>query len=138
MRRGERAPGVFSTEEGVTYAVDWFAGGDAVGVYLLSHMHTDHTAGLFDGDSGKAKREWSRRAGSKIVCSAQTKALLVASGVSACRIEALPLNQPCAVSVEGGRSGPCVTLIDANHCPGSVMFLIQWGNIHNLHTGDCR
>ena len=132
-----RRPGVFHTADGDTYAVDWFGGGDAVGVYFLTHMHTDHTSGLFD-ESGKVKNEWSRRVGPKLVCSAQTEAMLVACGISAGRIETRPLNQPSSVSVEGGAGGPCVTLIDANHCPGSVMFLVQWGNIHNLHTGDFR
>lgn len=31
-----------------------------------------------------------------------------------------------------------ITLIDANHCPGSVMFLIQGSNGAVLHTGDVR
>lgn len=31
-----------------------------------------------------------------------------------------------------------VTLFDANHCPGSVMFLIEGGGKSVLYTGDIR
>lgn len=158
-----RQPGLFWTESGDAYAVDWFAGGaQQASFYCLTHIHSDHTAGLFDEGTSRAKREWTRRGGPRIVCSTQTKALLVARGVNAGRIEELPLHQPCAVPVNCGQSGPsaCLTLLDANHCigpiclpcpdelvallvtahpcTGSVMFLVQWCNIHSLHTGDLR
>jgi hypothetical protein len=129
------------TDEGGSYCVDWFGGGtDGVGLVLLTHMHADHVSGLFDA-AGAPARAWARRAGPRIVCSEQTKVLLVARGVPSCRVEALPLLEPCAVLVAGAagsRSGPTVTLIDANHCPGSVMFHVQWDDINNLHTGDFR
>ena len=117
--------------------MDWFAGGDGVALYLLTHMHTDHLSGLFEA-RGRVHSTWARRTGPRIVCSAQTKALLVARGVPGCRICELPLNQSCAVNVGGGSSGPTVTLFDANHCPGSVMFHVQWNDVNNLHTGDFR
>ena len=124
------------TDEGNRYSVDFFGGTDRVGLYLLTHAHADHVAGLFDS-TGRVVGAWARRVGPRIVCSAQTKALLVARGVPSCRVEALPLLQPCAVRM-GGASGPTVTLIDANHCPGSVMFHVQWDDLDNLHTGDFR
>lgn len=124
------------TDEGNCYSVDFFRGTDRVGLYLLTHAHADHVAGLFDS-KGCVVGTWARRVGPRIVCSAQTKALLVARGVPSCRVEALPLLEPCAVRV-GGAVGPTVTLIDANHCPGSVMFHVQWDDLDNLHTGDFR
>jgi DNA cross-link repair 1B protein len=128
---------VYATDAGGGYCVDWFAGGEGVSLYLLTHMHTDHLSGLFEA-RGRVHSKWARRTGPKIVCSAQTKALLVARGVPGCRVCELPLNQPCAVNVGGGSSGPTVTLFDANHCPGSVMFHVQWNDVNNLHTGDFR
>jgi hypothetical protein len=124
------------TDEGNCYSVDFFRGTDCVGLYLLTHAHADHVAGLFDS-KGCVVGTWARRVSPRIVCSAQTKALLVARGVPSCRVEALPMLEPCAVRV-GGAGGPTVTLIDANHCPGSVMFHVQWDDLDNLHTGDFR
>ena len=119
MKRARQQPGLFWTESGAAYAVDWFAGGTDAAFFCLTHIHCDHTAGLFDeGKNSRARREWTRRGGPRIVCSSQTKTLLVARGVNPGRIEALPLHQPCAVPVDGGQSGPCVTLFDANHCIG--------------------
>lgn len=128
---------VHATDAGNTYCVDWFSGGSGVGVYFLTHMHTDHLAGLFEPRTGCVKEEWGRRGGPKIVCSDQTQRLLLARGVPASRVYALPLQQACSVAA-GSAGGPTVTLIDACHCPGSVMFHIQWDNLNHLHTGDFR
>jgi len=48
----------------------------------------------------------------------------------------LPLNTPNLVEV--GDAMMSVTLLDANHCPGAVMFLFQRDGISVLYTGDIR
>ncbi|KAH0522849.1 hypothetical protein TsFJ059_006636 [Trichoderma semiorbis] len=52
-------------------------------------------------------------------------------------IKPLPLESPTTIEL---RPGNCiqVTLFDANHCPGSVMFLIEGHGKAILYTGDVR
>ncbi|KAL5501731.1 hypothetical protein ACEPAH_8991 [Sanghuangporus vaninii] len=52
-------------------------------------------------------------------------------------IRAMPLHVPTKVEISNNE-WVTVTLIDANHCPGSVMFLIQGSKGDILHTGDFR
>ena len=49
----------------------------------------------------------------------------------------LPLGTPSTVELTPNRRIR-VTLFDANHCPGSVMFLIEGDNKSILYTGDIR
>ncbi|KJA22760.1 hypothetical protein HYPSUDRAFT_87152 [Hypholoma sublateritium FD-334 SS-4] len=49
----------------------------------------------------------------------------------------LPLNAPTEVVLDGNES-VTLTLLDANHCPGAVMFLIEGSRGAVLHTGDFR
>ncbi|KAH7340610.1 hypothetical protein B0J17DRAFT_326791 [Rhizoctonia solani] len=49
----------------------------------------------------------------------------------------LPLNTPTKLDISPNETA-MVTLLDANHCPGSVMFLIQGKRGAILHTGDVR
>ncbi|KAF8739523.1 hypothetical protein AX14_009297 [Amanita brunnescens Koide BX004] len=49
----------------------------------------------------------------------------------------LPLNTPTAIELQNGQE-ITLTLIDANHCPGAVMYLIEGDNGAILHTGDFR
>ncbi|KAF9483033.1 hypothetical protein BDN70DRAFT_852304 [Pholiota conissans] len=49
----------------------------------------------------------------------------------------LPLHTPTRISLEGEES-VTITLLDANHCPGAVMFLIEGSRGAVLHTGDFR
>lgn len=118
--------------------VDFFRGGAATApgrpaprACLLSHAHSDHLAGL------------ATHRGPFVYCSAATRALVLrltrrpgrlafARGDTeaparppyrhlAALLKALPLDTPVAVETGPGRAVQ-VTLLDANHCVGAVMF----------------
>ena len=98
-----------------------------ISLFFLSHMHTDHLHGLHDG--------WC--AGT-LFCSPLSRCMLLERfRISNSRVVALDMDMLHHVG-EGTCMPFTVRLIDANHCPGAVMFLIQgpFGNL--LHTGDFR
>ncbi|SEI33255.1 YALIA101S03e13960g1_1 [Yarrowia lipolytica] len=118
-------------------------------VWLLSHVHTDHTAGL-------------ENVGGLVYCSKVTKNMLVEKDPRSKRHKAyndmaaipngtlkskytpiqdrlrgLDLDTPFEINV--GAYTVSVTLLDAsNHCPGAVMFLLQGKGKCVLYTGDIR
>lgn len=98
-------------------------------IFFLSHMHADHTAGLTSS--------WNSY---PIYCSVITKTLLTAKlHVKSELVVGLPLYEPVTINLdEVGKETMTVTLVDANHCPGSVMFIFEgyFGRI--LYTGDFR
>ncbi|KAL6119747.1 dclre1b [Pungitius sinensis] len=98
-------------------------------LFFLSHMHSDHTVGLTS--------TWSNR---PIYCSPTTAALLrLKLQVKEMWIHPLELGDPCLLPLDDiGKERLTVTLIEANHCPGAVMFLFEgyFGSI--LYTGDFR
>ncbi|XP_029011581.1 5' exonuclease Apollo isoform X2 [Betta splendens] len=98
-------------------------------LFFLSHMHSDHTMGLTS--------TWSNR---PIYCSPVTATLLgLKLQVKEQWIHPLELSEPHLLPLDDiGKERLTVTLIDANHCPGSVMFLFEgyFGSI--LYTGDFR
>jgi Cft2 family RNA processing exonuclease len=49
----------------------------------------------------------------------------------------IPLQVPTEIELMPGTTIR-VTLFDANHCPGAVMFLIEGGGKSVLYTGDIR
>ncbi|KAM4563430.1 5' exonuclease Apollo [Odontesthes bonariensis] len=98
-------------------------------LFFLSHMHSDHTVGLTS--------TWSNR---PIYCSPTTATLLrLKLQVKEQWIHPLELAEPYLLPLDDiGKEKLTVTLIDANHCPGAVMFLFEgyFGSI--LYTADFR
>lgn len=113
---------------------------------FLSHIHSDHLAGL---DSLRSPF---------VYCSAATREMLLrlerypcrinyAKGILEARVQTykhlknllkpLPLETPTTLELAPG-SHIQVTLFDANHCPGAVMFLIEDSYRAILYTGDIR
>ncbi|KAK4542801.1 hypothetical protein LTR36_006177 [Oleoguttula mirabilis] len=114
--------------------------------YLLSHVHTDHLAGLESCNSPF------------IYCSRATREILLrlekyphrmnfAKGILETRkqtyrhlkklLKPIPLETPTVLELAPNRSVR-VTLFDANHCVGAVMFLIEGDGKAVLYTGDIR
>lgn len=114
--------------------------------YFLSHVHSDHLQGL---ESCKSPF---------IYCSPATKEILLrlekyphrmnfARGVLETRkqtyrhlkklLKKIPLDTPTVIDLAPGKSIR-VTLFDANHCVGAVMFLIEGDGKAVLYTGDIR
>ncbi|KAH6617994.1 beta-lactamase-like protein [Chaetomium sp. MPI-SDFR-AT-0129] len=113
---------------------------------FLSHIHSDHLAGL---ESLRSPF---------VYCSAATKQMLLrlerypcrinyATGILEARVQRyrhlrnllkpIPLATPTVLELEPGNHLQ-VTLFDANHCPGAVMFLFEGQGKAVLYTGDMR
>ncbi|KFD46926.1 hypothetical protein M513_12216 [Trichuris suis] len=127
---------------GTSCVVDAFMYGylPKVQMYFLSHFHSDHYSGL------------NRRFSMPIYCSKvivnatmsaevafahyQVTARLVALKLKVDRrfLHVLELNHWSILP-----DGTAVMAIDANHCPGALMFIFKTKNGENiLHTGDFR
>ncbi|KAJ3830706.1 hypothetical protein F5880DRAFT_1513121 [Lentinula raphanica] len=52
-------------------------------------------------------------------------------------LKVFPMNTPTEVELDANKK-VTITLFDANHCPGAVMFLIEGSEGAILHTGDFR
>ncbi|XP_053313519.1 5' exonuclease Apollo [Spea bombifrons] len=99
-----------------------------VRLFFLSHMHSDHTIGL--------SSTWMH----PLYCSPVTSKILQHKlKVNSKLIHPLEVDHCHVLPLDDmGKETVTVTLIDANHCPGSVMFLFEgyFGTI--LYTGDFR
>ena len=113
---------------------------------FLSHIHSDHLLGL-----ETLKMPF-------VYCSAATRRILLkmekyphrinfSKGILEARkqtykhlkliLRPLPLDTPVDLEL-GPKSQIRVTLLDANHCTGAVMFLIQGDGLAILYSGDVR
>ncbi|KAI0477882.1 beta-lactamase-like protein [Xylariaceae sp. FL0804] len=114
---------------------------------FLSHVHSDHLQGLLEFK------------GPFIYCSAATRAILLRLKTVASRLafdkgivenprtqtyrhlekllRPIPLDTPTVLELQKGLSIR-VTLLDANHCTGAVMFLFEGNGKAALYTGDIR
>eukprot|EP00042_Codosiga_hollandica_P053124 m.687361 g.687361 ORF g.687361 m.687361 type:complete len:149 (-) comp58627_c0_seq20:947-1393(-) len=118
-----RSVAFYKRVQGTNFIVDEFrCSPETDSEYFLSHFHSDHYQGL--------SRSWSK----PIFCSEVTGRLVYQElRVAQHLIRPMPLNSSQKVGeVE-------VTLIEANHCPGAVLFLFRLpsGRCH-LHTGEHR
>ncbi len=98
-------------------------------VHILTHFHSDHRQGLTSEYRGR------------LICSPVTSALVTRQlGVKRQFVESLEYNQHLRILPPAG-SGlePFdVIFVDANHCPGSVMVVLQGVSFATLYTGDAR
>ncbi|KAI9137652.1 DNA repair metallo-beta-lactamase-domain-containing protein [Paraphysoderma sedebokerense] len=117
---------------GTSFVVDAFSYGKVkdASAYFLTHFHSDHYTRLSSSfDYGR------------IYCSSITANLVVEKlRVKPEFVHKLPFDQEVEINGVG------VTLIDANHCPGSALFLFRVPNpphyrsqfSYHFHTGDFR
>ncbi|KAH6711742.1 hypothetical protein BKA61DRAFT_522678 [Leptodontidium sp. MPI-SDFR-AT-0119] len=132
-------------------AVDYFrhtAGLQNPRVCFLSHVHSDHLQGL-------ESKLWRT---SPIYCSPATREILLRLETKMNRIgyetkvlearkvqyghlekilKPIPLETPTEIELKPGVKLQ-VTLFDANHCTGAVMFLFELNGTAALYTGDIR
>ncbi|KAF8886293.1 beta-lactamase-like protein [Infundibulicybe gibba] len=116
-------------------------------LHLLTHTHSDHINGLSAKSFGYrviyalrhevyAERELHqlelRTEKTRTYSHLKVDPLLCPDGT-----QPIPLNTPTRFELSGNEA-VTITLIDANHCPGAVMFLVEGNRGAILHTGDFR
>ncbi|ESO06743.1 hypothetical protein HELRODRAFT_92422 [Helobdella robusta] len=114
-------------------------------VFMLSHNHSDHTIGLA---SAEFKSRLLTNPAVKLYCSEVSRNLLLINSIYdeiKESIIALPVNSPTILKIPNDNDDKnymdqtiTVTCLQAGHCPGSVMFLIQGSEGDVLYTGDFR
>ncbi|KAF7309980.1 DNA cross-link repair protein PSO2/SNM1 [Mycena indigotica] len=122
-KKNRRKAPFYKVMEGMPIAVDAFRYGSIPGVtsYFLTHAHSDHYTNL--------SSSWKH---GPIYCSNETANLIThILSVDKQWVHPLPMDVPMLVPDSGGVH---VTLISANHCPGSCLFLFE--GPQTVHAGD--
>ncbi|KAF7309001.1 DNA cross-link repair protein PSO2/SNM1 [Mycena kentingensis (nom. inval.)] len=122
-KKTRRPAPFYKVMEGMPIAVDAFRYGRIPGVtsYFLTHAHSDHYTNL--------SSTWKH---GPIYCSQETADLIIhILSVDKKWVHPLPMDVPTLVPDSGGVH---VTLISANHCPGSCLFLFE--GPQTVHAGD--
>ncbi|KAH9832571.1 DRMBL-domain-containing protein [Rhodofomes roseus] len=120
---GRRKAPFYKVMQGMPIAVDAFRYGTIPGVtaYFLTHAHSDHYTNL--------SAKWNS---GFIYCSEGTANLIMHMlGVNPKWVRPLPLDVATTIPDTGGVQ---VTLIEANHCPGSCLFLFE--GPQTVNAGD--
>ncbi|ETS87739.1 hypothetical protein PFICI_01567 [Pestalotiopsis fici W106-1] len=110
----ERTCPFYKIMPGFFICVDAFRYGAVKGcnAYFLSHFHSDHYVGL--------TRNWSH---GPIYCSKVTGSLVKSQlGTAARWVKEIEFEETVEIP---GTEGVTVTMLPANHCPGSSLFLFQ-------------
>ncbi|KAJ7625529.1 beta-lactamase-like protein [Roridomyces roridus] len=113
----------YKVMDGMPIAVDAFRYGCIPGVtaYFLTHAHSDHYTNL--------SSSWKH---GPIYCSEGTANLIIhLLSVDKKWVHPLPMDVSTVIPNTGGVH---VTLIEANHCPGSSLFLFE--GPQTVHAGD--
>ncbi|CAI9784426.1 unnamed protein product [Fraxinus pennsylvanica] len=117
-------------ESGMISVDKWSSGSQ---VYFLTHLHADHTVGL--------SSKWKR---GLLYCSRDTARLFPTKfpDFNLSLIRVVEIGCWHSLSLVSPTSGSATTVyvmaIDANHCPGSVMYLFRGEFGCMLYTGDFR
>ena len=120
----KKIPGTDFICDGFKYKSGW----SATAKFFLTHFHADHYGGI--------TKSWNAGV---IYCSQPTANLVHQQlGVPKHYLHPLPMLTPTAIVSQHKNVPVTVTLLDANHCPGAVMFLFQVGSRSILHVGDFR
>ncbi|KAI0686681.1 DNA repair metallo-beta-lactamase-domain-containing protein [Cytidiella melzeri] len=120
---GRRKAPFYKVMQGMPIAVDAFRYGSIPGVtaYFLTHAHSDHYTNL--------SASWKS---GPIYCSEGTANLILHMlGVGREWVHPLPMDVATVIPDTGGVA---CTLIEANHCPGSCLFLFE--GRQTVNAGD--
>ncbi|KZT25277.1 DRMBL-domain-containing protein [Neolentinus lepideus HHB14362 ss-1] len=120
---GRRKAPFYKVLQGMPIAIDAFRYGTIPGVaaYFLTHAHSDHYTNL--------SSNWKS---GPIYCSEGTANLIIHMlDVDPKWVHSLPLDVPSVIPNTGGVQ---VTPIEANHCPGSCLFLFE--GPQTVNAGD--
>ncbi|KAF9590362.1 hypothetical protein IFM89_033888 [Coptis chinensis] len=118
-------------EKGIISVDKWTESSQA---YFLTHLHSDHTKGL--------SSNWNK---GPLFCSSITAKLFPSKFPdfkSSLLIKVLEIGSHYSISLFSPSSGAEITVqvmaIDADHCPGAVMYLFRGEFGCVLYTGDFR